>query len=95
MSDEPRLVHVPPGTTLTPELYDEFEREFERTLNDPDAAKKWRRQTLRDNLPRRARIRLAVTSSIDLTAIWLVEHGHIDTARRLWQVTGLARGHKR
>lgn len=94
--EEPSLTPGPQTCDLlTPEVLDELKRAFERACNDPDAAKKWRRQTLRDNLPRRVRLRLAVTSRIDRTAITLVDHGHHGAARRLWAVTGLWSGRRK
>lgn len=40
-------------------------------------------------LPRRVRVRLWFTHRIDGAGIWLVDHGHMDAAERLWRVCGL------
>lgn len=53
------------------------------------------RPVLMTPLPRRARLRLAVTRVIDTIAIKLVDHGHIDAARRLWAATSFVYRHKR
>ena len=40
-------------------------------------------------LPWHTRLRLWCTRRIDDTAYWLACHGHTDTGRRLYQITGL------
>jgi hypothetical protein len=40
-------------------------------------------------LPRRTRVRLWTARRADLTASWLVCHGHWRLAMRLWQLCGM------
>ena len=40
------------------------------------------------HLPRRVRARLWWQHKIDRAAYWLVCHGHLKAAKRLWRVTG-------
>lgn len=42
-------------------------------------------------LPWHVRLRLAVTSAIDSTAIWLCRHGRYGMAERLWRLFGMWR----
>jgi hypothetical protein len=43
-------------------------------------------------LPRRVRLRLALTRAVDSAAIWLADRRRFGAAERLWRVTGLWRG---
>jgi hypothetical protein len=50
----------------------------------PDGTVHWR-----PALPRRTRLRLAVTRRIDMTCGWLVEHRLHGTAILIWRACGL------
>lgn len=43
-------------------------------------------------LPRRVRLRLALTRAVDHTAVWLTDRQQYRAAEWLWAVTGLMRG---
>ncbi len=38
------------------------------------------------SLPRRVRLRLWLTRQVNGAGIWLVEHGHLTAAERLWRI---------
>ena len=94
MSGEPRLVHMPPWPFIAaaiPLTGDEA-AQLERCWRE--AYGKGGHPKLLTPLPRRVRLRLAVRRVLTGIGIWLVDHGHIEAARRLWTVTGLL-GRKR
>lgn len=53
--------------------------ELRRTLAN------WEPPRLLTPLPRRARLRLAVSHKVDRAAIWLVDRRHLRTAGLLWK----------
>lgn len=66
----------------------ELERRFLTAWNDPKERRRCHRRDLRRNLPRRARMRLAVHRLVNLAGIWLMDHVSIRAAERFWRITG-------
>ena len=76
------------GSELTAEQLAELERRFLAAWNDPKERRKCNRRDLRRNLPRRARLRLAVKQANISAGIWLMDHVSIGAAERFWRITG-------
>jgi hypothetical protein len=70
------------SSVWTVEQLDWFAAEWERKVRQGGPVR------LLTPLPRRVRLRLAVTQITDNAAIWLAERGHYGAARLLWLAFG-------
>ncbi len=68
----------PVGTVTMDELAARWKATWERDKGKPPR--------LLTPLPRRVRLHLWLTRQVNAAGIWLVEHGHLTAAERLWRV---------
>ena len=71
-----------------PGAVDELGEYLAKAMRDPSFAAAYARASLRA-LPRRVRLRLAVTNVIDRVAVRLIDNGHARAAGLLWRASGL------
>jgi hypothetical protein len=76
-----KLVHIPPGNPVPPEILAEFAEKLERLCGS--------RLRLLEPLPFRTVVTLNAKRAVDSAAIWLTEHGWHGAAERLWRLFGM------